>query len=49
LAQEGLRTLCIAYKEIDLDFYNEWKIEYKLVSVALENREAQVKIINIHK
>ncbi|KAG8454552.1 hypothetical protein GDO86_000972, partial [Hymenochirus boettgeri] len=37
-SQESLRTLCIAYKDIDVATYTEWIKQYYQASVALQNR-----------
>nr|CAG8444524.1 7873_t:CDS:10 [Entrophospora candida] len=41
-AKEGLRTLCLGYAEIDPQEYQNWDMEYKKASTALENREKEV-------
>ncbi|KPM06938.1 phospholipid-transporting ATPase ID-like protein, partial [Sarcoptes scabiei] len=41
-ASEGLRTLCLANKEIDEQIYREWKIKLNDASCSLENREDKV-------
>ncbi|CAJ0866482.1 5010_t:CDS:2, partial [Entrophospora sp. SA101] len=37
-----LRTLCLGYAEIDPQEYQNWDMEYKKASTALENREKEV-------
>ncbi|XP_069819619.1 phospholipid-transporting ATPase IK [Dendropsophus ebraccatus] len=37
-AQETLRTLCLAFKEVDLSVYREWNNKYHEASVSLQNR-----------
>ncbi|KAG8594118.1 hypothetical protein GDO81_001085 [Engystomops pustulosus] len=37
-AQETLRTLCLAYKEVDLFVYTQWIKKYHQASVSLQNR-----------
>lgn len=39
---KGYRTLCFAYRELDLDFYNEWSNEYREASVSMKGREKMV-------
>ncbi|EGC31992.1 hypothetical protein DICPUDRAFT_49853 [Dictyostelium purpureum] len=41
-ASEGLRTLCIAYCELDQQVYQEWLKEYQIASTAIINREAEI-------
>ncbi|CAH2292326.1 phospholipid-transporting ATPase IK [Pelobates cultripes] len=36
--RETLRTLCIAYKEVDVSFYTKWIQRYHEASVSLQNR-----------
>uniref|UniRef100_A0A8C5B6P9 Phospholipid-transporting ATPase n=1 Tax=Gadus morhua TaxID=8049 RepID=A0A8C5B6P9_GADMO len=41
-AGDGLRTLALAYKDVDEDFFSRWKQQHHKASTALENREAQL-------
>ncbi|XP_041374106.1 phospholipid-transporting ATPase ID-like isoform X1 [Gigantopelta aegis] len=41
-AQEGLRTLCLAYKDISKSVYDAWKEKHHLASISLENRDEQL-------
>ncbi|CAL8333844.1 unnamed protein product [Arctogadus glacialis] len=41
-AGDGLRTLALAYKDVDEDFYSRWKQRHHKASTTLENREAQL-------
>nr|XP_027204123.1 probable phospholipid-transporting ATPase IM [Dermatophagoides pteronyssinus] len=41
-ASEGLRTLCLANKIIDENFYRSWKYRLNEASCSLENREDKV-------
>lgn len=41
-AGEGLRTLCLAMKEIDNDFYNQWRKRFHAASIAVEGREEKM-------
>ncbi|KAG8528732.1 uncharacterized protein KY384_006419 [Bacidia gigantensis] len=45
-AREGLRTLCIAQKEIDEDTYQKWNIEHDLAAAAIENREDKLETVS---
>ncbi|KAJ4298564.1 phospholipid transporting ATPase [Collariella sp. IMI 366227] len=42
-AVEGLRTLCIAEKELTEEEYREWRKEHDLAATALENREEKLE------
>ncbi|KAK3525638.1 hypothetical protein QTP70_002547 [Hemibagrus guttatus] len=41
-AGEGLRTLALAYKDLDEDMFDEWKKKLLFASTALENREERL-------
>ncbi|XP_019867395.1 probable phospholipid-transporting ATPase IM isoform X2 [Aethina tumida] len=38
-AGEGLRTLCLASRDLDEDFFNDWKKRHQEAAVSLENRD----------
>ncbi|KAL2316443.1 putative phospholipid-transporting ATPase C24B11.12c [Schizosaccharomyces pombe] len=42
-ALEGLRTLCIAKRELTEEEYYEWKEKYDIAASAIENREEQIE------
>jgi len=42
-ANEGLRTLCIAYRKITEEEYNHWNEQYIEASKAMENREDKMR------
>ncbi|KAI5464480.1 hypothetical protein BGZ63DRAFT_421507 [Mariannaea sp. PMI_226] len=44
-AREGLRTLCIAHKELPEETYRAWKKEHDLAATALENREEKLEAV----
>ena len=44
-ASEGLRTLCIAEREIPEDVYQEWAALYDEASRAIYNREEEMEIL----
>ncbi|CAE1294791.1 E7.6.2.1 [Acanthosepion pharaonis] len=44
-AQEGLRTLCLASKEIDPEYYHEWKKRYHEATTSMENRDEKVNVL----
>lgn len=37
-ASEGLRTLCLAYRDISEDEYNQWKVKYDEAATTMEDR-----------
>lgn len=37
-AQQTLRTLCLAYKKVDEDAYEEWHHRHQEASILLQNR-----------
>lgn len=41
-AEDALRTLCLAWKEISDDEYKQWAMEYHEASTSLENRAQKV-------
>jgi phospholipid-translocating ATPase len=41
-AEDALRTLCLAWKEIDDAEYKQWAAEYHEASTSLENRAQKV-------
>lgn len=41
-AGEGLRTLALAYKDLDEDMFDEWMKKLLFASTALENREERL-------
>lgn len=45
-AQEGLRTLCIAQREIAWSDYLNWKEKYDVAASSLSNREQQVEDVS---
>ena len=38
----GLRTLCLAVRDIDDDYWNEWQLKYHEATTSLEDREQKV-------
>jgi phospholipid-translocating ATPase len=42
-AQEGLRTLCLAERELSPQEYNDWNERHELASAAITNREEQME------
>ncbi|KAJ4310165.1 phospholipid transporting ATPase [Fusarium piperis] len=44
-AREGLRTLCIAHKEISEQEYRTWKKEHDAAASALEDREEKLEAV----
>ncbi|XP_055352737.1 phospholipid-transporting ATPase ID-like [Paramacrobiotus metropolitanus] len=44
-ASDGLRTLCLAWKEVPASVYTEWSARYAEASVTLEKREEQMDAV----
>ncbi|KFY51817.1 hypothetical protein V497_08830 [Pseudogymnoascus sp. VKM F-4516 (FW-969)] len=44
-AREGLRTLCIAERELDPAEYSKWNKEYEAASFAIQNREDKMEAV----
>lgn len=44
-ASQGLRTLCMAKKELDSAWYKEWARKYQQAAVSTENREEQMEVL----
>ncbi|KAJ8936119.1 hypothetical protein NQ318_012932, partial [Aromia moschata] len=44
-AGEGLRTLCLAQRDIDEEFFNDWKQRHQEAAIALEGREERLDAI----
>ncbi|KFY06698.1 hypothetical protein V492_07830 [Pseudogymnoascus sp. VKM F-4246] len=44
-AREGLRTLCIAERELDPSEYRKWNHEYEAASYAIQNREDKMEAV----
>ncbi|GFP54516.1 phospholipid-transporting ATPase DNF1 [Trichoderma asperellum] len=44
-AREGLRTLCIAQKELTEQEYRTWKKEHDIAAAALEDREEKLEAV----
>ena len=42
----GLRTLCLAYKVVPEDQYQEWAHRYHEATVALEEREEKIEAVS---
>merc|ERR1712051_954029 len=42
-ARTGLRTLCLATKEISEEYYKQWKSKFDDASAAIDNREALIE------
>ena len=45
-AREGLRTLCVAQKEVKEEEYQAWIKDYDLAAAAVQNREEKLEIIS---
>ncbi|XP_068090694.1 phospholipid-transporting ATPase IK [Hyperolius riggenbachi] len=44
-AEETLRTLCMAFKEVDVSIYTEWSKRHHQASVALQNRAQYLEMV----
>ena len=44
-AGEGLRTLCLAKKDLDVTVYEKWRERYQEAVTSLENREEKVSAV----
>lgn len=44
-AGEGLRTLCLAYCDLDENFFNDWKQRHQEAAIALEGRDEKLDAI----
>ncbi|KAF7541767.1 hypothetical protein G7Z17_g11869 [Cylindrodendrum hubeiense] len=44
-AREGLRTLCIAHKEVSEQDYKAWKKEHDVAAAALDEREEKLEVV----
>ena len=42
-AREGLRTLCIAEKDVDEEYYQEWSRDHDFAAQALQDREDRLE------
>lgn len=45
-AREGLRTLCIAQKELDEETYQKWNLEHDLAASAIVDREDKLEVVS---
>ncbi|GAA6016553.1 hypothetical protein JCM10207_002838 [Rhodosporidiobolus poonsookiae] len=45
-ANEGLRTLCLAYKPLSEEEYEEWEHEYHEATTLIDNREAEIERVS---
>lgn len=41
-AGEGLRTLCLAVKDLEEDYFNQWKMRHYEASIAMEDRDKKL-------
>jgi len=44
-AGEGLRTLALAYKDLDEEYFEVWLKKLLFVSTGIENREDQLALL----
>jgi len=44
-AREGLRTLCIAQRELDEEEYRKWNMEHELAAASIQDREDKLEAV----
>ena len=44
-AGEGLRTLCLAVRDLDEMFFNDWKHRHQEAALSLDNRDEKLDAI----
>ncbi|XP_071051029.1 probable phospholipid-transporting ATPase IM isoform X2 [Onthophagus taurus] len=44
-AGEGLRTLCLAYRDLDEEFFNDWKQRHQQAALSLDDRDEKLDMI----
>ncbi|XP_046399812.1 probable phospholipid-transporting ATPase IM isoform X3 [Ischnura elegans] len=44
-AGEGLRTLCLAVRDLDEEFFNDWKHRHQEAAVSMDNRDEKLDAI----
>jgi hypothetical protein len=44
-AGEGLRTLCLASRDLDEDFFNNWKQRHQEAAISLDGRDERLDAI----
>lgn len=44
-AGEGLRTLALAYKDIDEEYYEDWMKKLHCASTAIDTRDEQLTVL----
>jgi phospholipid-translocating ATPase len=45
-AREGLRTLCIAQRELGEEEYQKWNVEHDLAAAAVQDREDKLEVVS---
>ncbi|GAA6062467.1 hypothetical protein JCM10212_000002 [Sporobolomyces blumeae] len=45
-ANEGLRTLCLAYKPLEEEVYEAWEREYHEATTLIENRDEEIEAVS---
>ena len=45
-AREGLRTLCIAQREISEEEYQRWNVEHDIAAAAVQDREDKLEVVS---
>ena len=44
-ANEGLRTLALAYKDLEEDYFSQWKQRHHEASTSLDDREEKLDLL----
>ncbi|KAK4508727.1 hypothetical protein PRZ48_002466 [Zasmidium cellare] len=45
-AREGLRTLCVAQRELSEDEYQKWNVDHELAAAAVQDRETKLEEVS---
>lgn len=45
-AREGLRTLCVAQRELGVEEYEQWSVEHDLAAAAVQDREDKLDAVS---
>ncbi|GAM89622.1 hypothetical protein ANO11243_076610 [Dothideomycetidae sp. 11243] len=45
-AREGLRTLCIAQRDLTLEEYQEWQKDHEIAAASIQNREEKIEEVS---
>lgn len=45
-ASRGLRTLCLAYKELDEEYYDNWNREFNDATTVIDGRDEAIEVVS---